>query len=103
MSIKRLIQDPDDPGDIAHVFKYEYDGCVHRFLVEDEFLDFDLCLYGERDGEKYKKIVKIKGNITEEDLMDYKINDGIRWVSPRRFSERRKAVKNSKSGHPTRK
>ena len=27
-----------------------------------------------------------------EELIEYKINHGIRWVSPRRFSERRKAI-----------
>lgn len=27
-----------------------------------------------------------------EELMEYKINEGIKWISPRRFSERRKAL-----------
>jgi hypothetical protein len=31
-------------------------------------------------------------DMTEEELIDYKINDGIKWVSPRKFSKRRKMI-----------
>jgi len=59
-----------DEPDNANIFRYEYDGCVHRFLVEDDSLDFDiLCLYGEKNGKKYKKIIKRNGVITEKDLI----------------------------------
>lgn len=81
----------NEPGEIAHVFKYEYEGCIHRFLVETEKLDFDfLCLYGTN----YKKIVKVKGPMNEKDYeiiedfekLKYETNIfkkyGVKIVSP---------------------
>lgn len=38
---------------------------------------------------------------TEEGMIDYKINDGIKWISPRRFSERRKAIYKDVSTKPS--
>ena len=39
---------------------------------------------------------------SEEELIDYKINDGIKWVSPRKFSERRKAIYKTRTSKPLR-
>lgn len=54
----------------------------------------------ESDNYPYIWKLSFQEDLVEE-LIDYKINDGIKWVSPRRFSERRVMIYKDVSAKPS--
>lgn len=75
---------------------YERNGMRNESEVEDDDVEDDDLIY-----PYLWKLSYMHEDDVPPEILDYKINEGVKWVSPRRFSERRAALNISENSKPS--